>query len=84
VPEETTETKRQTVYVAMIHDRHFDPTPRVFSTSTAAIEFAREWASDHVANGEPVEADVDGWLYSATYSSEQDSVWVLMCEVDEP
>lgn len=74
----------ETVYVAMVNDRHTDPEPEVFATAEAAIAYARQEAQE--GNRHPEDyAERDpppaGWLFSATYSVEGDSVWVLAKEV---
>ena len=74
------------LYVAMICDRHADPEPFVFSTAEAAMAYARALAEEGAHN--PADLDEpevpDGWLYYATYSGEDDSVWVLEKTLDEP
>jgi hypothetical protein len=66
------------LYVAMVADRHTDPEPYVFSTPEAAIGFAREWARDGARREEDFQEEpIDGWLYYARYSVEDDSVWVV-------
>lgn len=69
----------------MIHDRHADPDPEVFSTAEAAIEYARSWAQEYAREPEDlVESFPDGWLYCAHYGQEEDVVWVLEKELDNP
>ena len=68
------------VYVAMINDRHTDPTPYVFSTPAAAIECARGYAEEAAARhgGCQVEEEsVADWLYYARFCTEGDDVWLL-------
>jgi len=73
-----------TIYVAMICDRHTDPEPFLFSTAQAAIEHAKSCALEYAREPEDVEEEpINGWLYYARYS-EEDSVWVLAKQVDEP
>jgi hypothetical protein len=73
-----------TIYVAMIADRHDDPEPYLFETADEAIAYARRTAQAFAHEPEDVEeASVEGWLYYATYSVEGDSVWVLAKTVGE-
>jgi cell division protein YceG involved in septum cleavage len=72
------------VYVTMIEDRHSDPEPYVFSTAEAAIAYARACAREYAHSPDDVqETNVEGWLYSATYSVEGDSVRVVEKTIDE-
>jgi hypothetical protein len=72
------------VYVAMICDRHSDPTPEVFTSAGAAIDYARTWARDHAHRPDDFEEPPlpDGWLYYAEYSPESDAVWVVEKDLD--
>lgn len=73
------------VFVAMICDRHTDPEPEVFTTADAALGYARTWALEHATDpGDVVEEPVDGRLYHARYSTEDDAVWVVEKTVDAP
>jgi len=73
------------VFVVMVDDRHDDPEPHLFSTETAALEFAREEVAHLARHGAEVEeVDVDGWLYHAGVGDEGDSVWVVEKRVDDP
>ena len=74
-----------TVYVAMINDRHADPEPFVFSTARAAIDYAKKAARENGHFPEDFEEPEvpDGWLYYATYSVEDDDVWVIEKQIDE-
>lgn len=73
------------VYVAMVNDRHIDSEPYVFTTAEAAIAYARAAAHENAhARADVEEQAVDGWLYYANYSPEDDSVWVVEKEVDAP
>lgn len=70
------------IFIAMINDRHTDPEPFPFTTAEDAINFARTEAYEYAHTVEDVEeTNVDGWLYSATYSPEGDSVWVIEKEL---
>jgi hypothetical protein len=72
------------VYLAIIEDRHTDVAVCVFSTAEKAIAYAREWAYDNARSPDRVEEqEIDGWLYSATYSVEGDAVRVEEAEVIE-
>lgn len=81
------------LWVAMVNDRHHDPTAHVFSTPEAAIAFARQHYEDNLpdqldqaqrhASGIG-EQQVEGWLYCAVYSVEDDAVWVYEVTVDVP
>ena len=69
----------------MICDRHADPEPYVFSTAEAAIAYASACALAYAHSPEQVEeTSVNGWLYYAKYSVEDDSVWVVEKEMDTP
>lgn len=71
------------VYVAMVCDRHADPKPYVFTTAEAAVEFARETAQEYATDPDDIkEETIDGWLYYARYSVEDDAVWVVEKETD--
>lgn len=74
------------IYVAMVNDRHDDPEPFLFTTAQAAVDFARKYATDSVKRPEDFEETHVGlpsdWLYSATFSVEGDSVWVLKKATD--
>ena len=71
-----------TVYVAMICDRHANAEPELFSTSDAAIDYARTWAHGHALEpGDVEEHTYPGWLYYAGYSPESDCVWVVEKEL---
>lgn len=73
-----------TVYVVMINDRHSDPEPYVFSTAERAIAYAKAKALEYARDpGDVEEEPIDGWLYHARYSVEDDSLWVLAKTVDE-
>lgn len=70
------------VYLSFVDDRHTDTDATVFGTAEAAIEHARSVAkmSAH-NNAEYEECTWTPTLFSATYSYEGDSVWVLEKEV---
>lgn len=82
------------LYVALVDDRHIDPTASVFSTAEAAIEYARRQYEDHrpddLDDEELADAEIgehephDGLLYHATYSTEGDAVWVYETTLDVP
>ena len=72
------------VYVAMDLDRHYDPTPVVFSTPEAAVAWARTEVHDRAQRPDDVEEyEIAGHLYSGCYSSEGDSIFVIEKEVRE-
>ena len=72
-----------TVYVVVVEDRHVDVEFEVFTDQEAAIAYAREQAEAGAAavwHREVVEHNpdaVEGRLYYATYSVEDDCVWVV-------
>ena len=72
-----------TVYVVVVEDRHVDVEFEVFTDQDAAVAYARKCAqegADAVWHREVVEHNpdaVEGRLYYATYSVEDDSVWVV-------
>lgn len=78
--------KAKALYVAMICDRHTDPEPYVFSTAEAAIAYARDKATEYARDPDDLDEPQvpDGWLYYATYSGEDDSVWVIEKVLDQP
>jgi hypothetical protein len=74
------------IYLAIIEDRHTDTDVYPFSTAEAAIAFAKREALDG-ARGDVSrieEEEIENWLYSATYSTEGDSVRVIERLVDDP
>lgn len=66
------------LYIAHCIDRHIDPVIRVFDTFDGALGFVKDWLQKETANTQrQIEEDeVDGWLYYASYSSEDDHVYV--------
>lgn len=79
------------VFVVMVDDHNFDTQAHLFSERAAALAFAREfyeaWRPDDLTDAEIEEhgigeEDVPGWLYSATYSTEGDTVWVVEKTLD--
>lgn len=71
-----------TVYVALINDRHADLEAYVFTTPTAAIEYARTCAYTYAQNADDVqEQEIADWLYYAQFSPESDYVRVVQCEL---
>jgi len=73
------------IYVVMVNDRHTDPEPYVFSTAERAIEYARQATQEYAHGPEDIDETLPppaGWLYSASYSVEDDSVWVIEKELD--
>jgi hypothetical protein len=74
------------LYIAMVNDRHIDPEPYVFSTAQDAIDFARRCARSYAYDPDEIEEHEPqgNWLYSATYSVEGDSVWVVEKTLDAP
>lgn len=74
------------VHVVMVNDRHTDPDVELFTDPDAAIDYARKYAEDEASRVDHREVMEqvplpDGWLYCATYSLEDDSVWVLTKEL---
>jgi isopropylmalate/homocitrate/citramalate synthase len=71
-----------TVFLVFINDRHSDTDAEVFTSAEAAIEYARTTAREFARSPEDyIEADVRGWLFFATYSVENDCVWVIEKEL---
>lgn len=66
------------VYVVMVDDRHTDPEPEVFIKPEDAITYAEKYLAG-VPSYEVVE--VSRWLFCATYSTEDDSIWVVEKEL---
>lgn len=73
------------LYVAMVNDHHREATPSVFSTPDAAITYARTQAHKRARSAQYVEeTDTAGRLYHATYSGENDYVFVVEKDLDTP
>jgi hypothetical protein len=71
------------VYVAMINDRHTDPTAVLFTKHEDAIGYARQTAHN-LSRGHGYDvSEIPGWLFYASYSPEGDSVWVVETELRE-
>jgi hypothetical protein len=71
----------QTIYLAVVNDRHTDTEVEPFTTAEAAIGYARARAAENSADGRYEEAEIRGWLFYARYSVEGDSVWVVAKEL---
>jgi hypothetical protein len=71
------------VFLAFVNDRHTDPDAEAFTTAEAAITYARTTAQTFNRHPEDYREHPppDGWLFSATYSVEGDSVWVVEKEL---
>ena len=81
------------IYVVMIEDRHTDVDVELFVSEEGAIKRARGIFNEY-KNEEDEDEDIgeieldsdaieDGWIYSAIYSCEGDSVSVRECELDK-
>lgn len=82
----------RSVFVVMVDDHNCDTTGHLFTDRAVALAFAREfyqtWRPDDLTDAEIEEHeigehDVAGWLYSATYSTEGDTVWVVEKTLDQ-
>jgi len=73
-----------TVFVVITADRHTDPEPEVFTERAAAVGYAQSQAIYLNRHPEYLDllADVpEGFVYLATYSVEDDAVWVVEKEL---
>lgn len=74
---------RGPLYVAMVHDRHYEPTPHLFTDKDRAIEFAKEKIGKLAGDGDFEELPLYGDnLYAATYEPGDHSVWVHPATID--
>lgn len=62
------------IYIVIVEDRHADVECYPFDTPEAAIAHAKKEAAEL---GDPVEETIEGWLYAALCSSEDDYVHVV-------
>jgi hypothetical protein len=69
------------IYVLICEDRHIDVFVRVFSSLNIAIAYAEDFMKNNARFPEEIQHEKlsygmqnDGWVYYATYSSEEDSV----------
>jgi hypothetical protein len=69
------------IYLAFVNDRHVDPDAEPFTTAEAAIAYARQQAEENSRDGTYEESEVRGWLFYASYSPEDDDVWVVEKEL---
>lgn len=73
-----------TIYVALINDRHSEPGVRAFSKADKAIAFCRREVKELAFHPtEIVEREVEGWLWYAKYSPENDYAFVTAVELDD-
>lgn len=71
------------VYICIIENKRSEATAEVFSTSEAAINYARELAKSMAHDSEEkTEFEVEGCLYAANYSYDGLGVFVVEKELD--
>lgn len=70
-----------TIYIVMIDDKHTDTDAVPFTNPEAAVAYAREAAAE--AYGEYDEQHIPGWLFSAFYGGDENTVWVVEKELRE-
>ena len=75
------------IFVAVWGDRHSDTTVHLFTDKQKAIDWARETAKSRARRPEdyeePVYSREDGWVFYATYSCEDDGIYVVESEIDK-
>ncbi len=72
----------KTIYIIIIEDRHFDTKVEVWTDREQALHRARSVAEEMASQpGYPQESTVEGWLYNAHCSPEDDFVWVVKSEL---
>lgn len=70
------------VYVAVVIERHSDPTVTVWTSERAAVDHARDEAEGFARDtGDLAESTTPGWLYYVDWSPEGDYAWVERVEV---
>lgn len=72
-----------TIYITIIEDRHSDTEAYPFDTADAAIAFAKKAANKLCRFPEDYEeTEVEGWLFHARYSCEEDNVRVVAMKLN--
>jgi hypothetical protein len=77
------------IYIVLLRDRHIDPKLYPYTTREAAVSTAEAllveyaWVGAEIERGTWDEDDADGWIWSAQYSEEGDSITVMRCELNE-
>lgn len=75
------------IYIVLLRDRHIDPKLYPYTTQAAAISTAEAllveyaWVGAEIERGVFDEDDADGWVWSAQYSEEGDSIGVIRAEL---
>lgn len=76
------------VWVAIINERHSDNDAEVFTAPDAAIDYVKKTVAGWARTPEDIEEELSdrmreaGWIYFVTWSSEDDSAWVIEKETD--
>ena len=76
------------IFIAIWKDRHTDTTAHPFYNQEEAVDWARGKAkvyAEHAGGSEDYEetdcANIDGWVFYATYSCEGDCIYVVEAEI---
>jgi len=69
------------VFLAVCKEQHIDDDYGVFEHLETAIDFCRRFAEANSSYGDPIEHQIDGWLYFADWG-ESNSVHVEELELE--
>ena len=71
------------IFIVIIEDRHIDVEVKAFLGPDKAIETARALAKEYCRHPEDYkENDIEGYLFNAVYSCEDDSISVQRIELE--
>lgn len=71
------------IYLACCFDRHIDPVIKPFSTEAKAIQFSKDFCKEKAWYTEDIEEkEITRWLFYATYSGDEDYVFVIEEDVE--
>lgn len=72
------------IYIAIGHDRHTDEIIKAYRNKDRAIQFCKDFADENQRSpGDLKEETIEGWVYYARYSTEDDFVRVEEVELSD-